>query len=136
MEPFVHLPQHRVVICKRCRFACVANEVPAHLRTRHADVPVAERHATARAVQQLPDIIRTQEDLAGFEFPPPTAEAILFLGPPRPDGLKCRVCPYVVCHPKKIQEHARKVHGWHNQQRSGRPSAGSGPPSPFDEELP
>ncbi|KAK4120443.1 hypothetical protein N657DRAFT_648938 [Parathielavia appendiculata] len=122
MEPFVHLPQHRVVICKRCRFACVANEVPAHLRTRHADVPVAERHAIARAVQQLPDIIRTQEDLAGFEFPPPTSEAIPFLGPSRPDGLKCR--------------HARKVHGWHNPLRSGRPPAGPGPLPLHDVELP
>lgn len=120
MDPFVHLPANRVVICSVCRFACVANEVATHLRTRHRDISPAKRQNIVEAVEQTHNIIRSQAELIGFQFPEPTTEPIRFLEPPKPDGLKCLLCPYISRHLQKIQAHCRINHGWKNQRKRGR----------------
>ncbi|KAL6405826.1 hypothetical protein AUP68_10965 [Ilyonectria robusta] len=121
MEPFVYLERYRVVICKKCGFACVSNEVPTHLRIRHRDITPTNRNKAAKNIERIPGIIKSQSELADFQFPPLTASPIPFLSPPQPDGLKCRKCPYIARQVQKIQAHCRDCQEWHNTQGRGRP---------------
>lgn len=123
MFPFVYVSTYRVVICAICRFACVANEVGTHLRTRHRDISTIERQIIIKAVQQTPNIIRNQAELREFQLPSPTSEPISFLELPRSDGLKCLMCPYISRHVQKIQAHCRVAHGWKNERKRGRLTA-------------
>ncbi|KAH7109811.1 hypothetical protein EDB81DRAFT_704547 [Dactylonectria macrodidyma] len=134
MEPFIYLLQYRVVVCKICGFACVSDEVATHLQVRHRDLPPAERHKIAEEIGKIPNIIRNQQGLSGFRFPPPTADPIPYLRPPEPDGLKCRQCPYIARQRQRIQRHSHKSHDWHNPNGRGRPS--QNPPQPESEVLP
>src|SRR5205814_8344523 len=120
MEPFVHLPDLNIVICKDCKFACIAAEVRSHLQTRHKAIRLERRRAIEQEVEQIPGIIRSQADLLAFQFPSPDASPIQVLGKPATDGLKCRECPYIARQVCKIQEHCRKQHGWQNERRRGR----------------
>ncbi|KAL6411744.1 hypothetical protein AUP68_04118 [Ilyonectria robusta] len=121
MEPFVYLERYRVVICKKCGFACVSNEVPTHLRIRHRYMTTTNRNKAAKDIQSIPGIIKSQSELADFQFPPPTANPIPFLSPPQLDGLNCRKCPYIARQVQKIQAHCRDCQDWHNTQGRGRP---------------
>ncbi|KAJ0143400.1 Uncharacterized protein HZ326_13829 [Fusarium oxysporum f. sp. albedinis] len=98
MEPFTYLKTYRVPVCKKCEFACIANEVPTHLQTRHQDIPPAERRRVAQVIGNISDIIKDQSGLEDFQFPPPTISSVAFLAPPKPDRLKCQKCPYIVKH--------------------------------------
>lgn len=124
MEPFVYLERYRVSVCQKCRFACVSDEVPTHLQTQHQDITPAQRHKVARDIARIPGIIKDQLGLQDFQFPPPTISEIPFLIPPKPDGLKCRKCPYIAKQEKKIHKHFRTCHGWQNPQSRGRPKKG------------
>lgn len=123
MDPFVYLPAYRLVICQRCRFACVADETATHLQKRHPEIPPAERCRIVSVVKGINKIIRRQSDLENFKFPPPTTEPISYLEPPRSDGMKCRTCPHIACQIQKIQAHCRKKHNWINPRKKGRQPA-------------
>ncbi|OAQ71908.1 hypothetical protein VFPPC_12026 [Pochonia chlamydosporia 170] len=121
MDPFVYLARYRVVVCEKCGFACVSDEVPTHLLSKHRDLPITKRRTIAEAIAKLPHVRRNQTDLVDFEFPPPTAGPIPQLSPPQTNGLKCRRCPYVVRHKKMMKKHCRECHKWQNMQGRGRP---------------
>ncbi|KAL6408084.1 hypothetical protein AUP68_08457 [Ilyonectria robusta] len=62
-----------------------------------------------------------------------------FLIPPKPDGLKCRKCPYIAKQEKKIHKHFRTCHGWQNPRSRGRPKKGDidlAPERPWIEHVP
>ncbi|KAM5527658.1 hypothetical protein FOXYSP1_20020 [Fusarium oxysporum f. sp. phaseoli] len=126
MEPFTYLKTYRVPVCKKCEFACVANEVPTHLQTRHRDIPPAERRRGAQVIGNISGIIKDQSGLEDFQFPPPSISSVAFLAPPKPDGPKCR-------HVKKIKSHCHVCQHWNNPQRRGRPRQVS---SELEVELP
>ncbi|KAL7940006.1 hypothetical protein V8C42DRAFT_357967 [Trichoderma barbatum] len=123
MDPFVYLPVYRLVVCQRCRFACVADEIITHLQTRHPEIPSVERKRIVGTVQRINKIIHNQRELENFQYPPPTTEPIPFIEPPRDDGLGCVSCPYIACQLQKIQAHCRKEHNWTNPRKRGRLSA-------------
>ncbi|KAJ0121817.1 Uncharacterized protein HZ326_31671 [Fusarium oxysporum f. sp. albedinis] len=75
MEPFVHLPEFSIIICKSCQFAYIAKEADSHLRVRHS-MPTAERQVIIQQVQAIPGIIQDQAGLQAFPFPPPTTKPI------------------------------------------------------------
>jgi hypothetical protein len=76
MEPFVHLRELNVVICKVCKFACVADEVGSHLCMRHRAIGLESRHTIEQDVGQIPGIVWSQAELSGFQLPGPDARAI------------------------------------------------------------
>lgn len=120
MDPFDYLERYRVVVCKKCKFACVANEVTTHLRTRHKDITPTERSRISADILQIPHILRVQAELAHFQFPLPVTNPLPFLQTPRTDGLMCRRCPYIACQLQKIQAHCREKHQWRNTVCRGR----------------
>ncbi|KAH8661808.1 hypothetical protein BGZ61DRAFT_368981 [Ilyonectria robusta] len=68
MDPFVYLERYRVVICKKCGFACVSNKVPTHLRIRHRDITPTNRNKAAKNIKRIPGIIksaRAREEILG-----------------------------------------------------------------------
>jgi len=119
MEPFVHLPTLRVVVCKLCQFAIVTDEAVAHLRVQHPEIAASKRKDIAAAVQRVPSIIRSQTDLVGYTFPGRQSPPIPYIKPPETDGLKCIQCPYISRRPRKIQEHCRQAHEWTNEWQKG-----------------
>ncbi|KAL2104719.1 hypothetical protein VUR80DRAFT_9775 [Thermomyces stellatus] len=122
LEPLAYLQQFRLVVCKECRFACVADEVATHLRTRHKDLSPAVRRRIAEASAQLPSVIRTQAQLTGLQLPRPNSLPVPLIHPPKSDGLRCLECSYIARQTKRMKEHLRKAHGWRNPQGTGRPS--------------
>ncbi|PON20110.1 hypothetical protein TGAM01_v211033 [Trichoderma gamsii] len=120
MDPFVYLPEYPFVICSVCKFACVANEVAAHLQQQHIPATAAEVRRISDVVKAIPGIIKTQEELRQWSVPPPTTPPIPIIPPPEPDGLGCNECPYVARTPKTIRAHYRNKHEWVNDRGPGR----------------
>jgi hypothetical protein len=79
MEPFIHLSEYPFVICKSCQFACVANEVYAHIKNHHPAIQINRRREIVRAVAAIPGIICNQEELQNFPLPKPAAEPVPFI---------------------------------------------------------
>ncbi|KAH7231090.1 hypothetical protein BKA59DRAFT_409299 [Fusarium tricinctum] len=102
MEPFIYFETYRVLVCKKCKFACVANKVPTHLQTRHREIPSAERRKVAEFILNISGVIKDQLGLEEFRFPPLTISSVTFLTPPKLDRLKCRKYPYIIKYLKKI----------------------------------
>lgn len=119
MDPFVRLPEYPFVICRVCTFACVVDEVPAHLKKHHITINASERQRIHTVVSTIPGLIRNQAELRTFEPPEPTTEPIPFIAAPKSDGLACRTCRYVARHRQLIQNHCHKEHGWINERKRG-----------------
>ena len=114
MEPFIHLREYSLVVCRQCRFACVASEVSTHLKKKHTEIAAEERERIAQAVDAVPGLVRDQAGLEDFRLPPRTTEPIPYLAWPKSDGLGCKTCGYVTRTTQWIQQHCRKEHGWAN----------------------
>ena len=121
MEPFVHIPEYPFVVCKTCKFACVAKEVLTHLKDWHASIKPKERRQIAGKVSTIPDIIQDQAGLSKFEFPPPTTDPIPFIAAAKNDGLRCdaEACEYVTRTERGMRKHGRKEHGWTTKRTKG-----------------
>ena len=87
---FRHLPEHHVVICKKCRFAPILNQIRRHLKDHHPQIPVKRRREVALAVQSVPDVAHRTQDVVypRSRHGPVDDLTVLFY---RND------CPYIVC---------------------------------------
>ncbi|KAK3896635.1 hypothetical protein C8A05DRAFT_20434 [Staphylotrichum tortipilum] len=112
MEPFVYMPEYPFVVCTECQFACVAAEVPSHLRTKHRHIQATERSRIAKIVDNIPGITRRQDQLRSFRFPAPTAAPVRFIAAPVSDGIRCDSCGFVVRTITGMRQHCREEHGW------------------------
>lgn len=121
MEPFVQISGYPFVVCKSCRFACVAKEVNSHLKEWHASVNPKERKQIADEVGSIEGIIKDQAGLATFKLPPPTTDPIPFIAPPETDGLRCndKACQYVARTERGMREHCRIHHRWVSKRKKG-----------------
>ncbi|EXL68003.1 hypothetical protein FOPG_15909 [Fusarium oxysporum f. sp. conglutinans race 2 54008] len=122
IHPYVILSTYRLLVCQVCGFASVADEVTTHLRTRHRDIQPDHRQDMVEKINQIPNIIRNQDELRDLPYPTNTIEPIPYLTPPEPDGLKCRACGHIVRPVQKIQKHCTEKHQWINPRGRGRPA--------------
>ena len=122
MNPFIHLPQYSVIVCRKCKYAILPSQINTHLSNKKHGYSKEERQAIIQEVAKLPGLIQSEAQLEAFQFPPSIAKAIPELKAAKPNGLKCQSCAYVVCHRQLIQEHCRTVHRWENERKKGRPS--------------
>lgn len=53
---FHHYPEYRVIVCKKCQFSPVPDQVSTHLRTQHPRMTVKQRNRIVETVQKLPDL--------------------------------------------------------------------------------
>ena len=91
MEPFTILAPYGILVCKDCKWACLAREIPTHLRTYHKRLPAPQRTAIAQAVLRTPGLYKSQKDLKLFQLPQQAVQAIPELEGPYTDGLRCKV---------------------------------------------
>ena len=122
MEPFDHLPDHRIVICTvlSCRYAVLPSNIDTHLRVQH-QISVAKRRDIIHYIKAIPNIIMDQTQLqTEYQNPTPNESPIPQL-PVYTDGLACnyRACPYVYRGRNNIIRHCESVHGWVNPYKRG-----------------
>ena len=129
MNQFIHLPEFRVIVCKKCQYAVLPNEIDTHFtKSPVHDLSKASRQSIKEKVARVEGLIKNKEMLAeGFVYPPPTAPAIPMLGTPKTDGLRCTFesngerCRYVNRYEQPMREHCRDIHQWANVKKIGRP---------------
>ncbi|PON20011.1 hypothetical protein TGAM01_v211118 [Trichoderma gamsii] len=111
MDPFTHLPVFQLVVCKECKYACLSQHVPRHLRTIHQQLTHWRRQEIAALVQQIPDILAAAADLDRLYRPTEAIPAIPSLGEPCSTGIACREdgCVFVCTHRATILRHYRAV---------------------------
>jgi hypothetical protein len=119
MDPFIHFPEQRVVVCSKCKHAVLPSNINTHLRDedRHNMSP-EDRKGVIQEVEKVAGLIQEKMELNRLSFPPPNHPPIPVLQEPRGDGLKCqlqggqgRPCHYIACQLQKIQQHCREKHG-------------------------
>ncbi|KAH7116672.1 hypothetical protein B0J13DRAFT_653302 [Dactylonectria estremocensis] len=119
MEPFIHITEFPIVICKVCKFGCVANEVQGHIERKHTTITEEKANSIIKTVNEITGLIHSQAGLCNFPFPPPTIDPIPYIEPPKTNGLQCHTCDYVVRNVRKMQQHCRDKHGWQNDWKRG-----------------
>lgn len=72
------------------------------LELKSALLSTIERHKIEQAIQGIPNLFRTEEEL-----PPPSSYSIPYLADPKTDGLKCHKCSYICSQVQKMQSHCR-----------------------------
>ncbi|PON20109.1 hypothetical protein TGAM01_v211032 [Trichoderma gamsii] len=99
-----------------CKYACLSEHVPRHLRTIHQQLTRQRRQEIAALVQQIPDILATAADLDRLYRPTGAIPAVPSLGDPCSVGLACREdgCVFVCTHRATILRHYRMKHSWKN----------------------
>jgi Orsellinic acid/F9775 biosynthesis cluster protein D len=123
MNPFIHLPDYRVIVCAgpECKYAILPIHVDRHLSSSRHNYSKEQREQVIEEISQIQGLIQDTKGLELFEFPKPASPAIPELKAANPHGFKCRLCKYVICHRQLIQGHCRKVHKWKNERKKGRP---------------
>jgi hypothetical protein len=121
MDQFIHLPEFRVIICRKCQYAVLPSEIDSHFTKRLAHgLSKDSRRYIIRQVANISGLIQNQDELQrdGFIFPPLGSPAIPELQKPRIDRLGCpfitgdgKQCAFVVGHNQQIREYYRNVHG-------------------------
>jgi hypothetical protein len=113
MNPFIHLRDYRVIVCAgpKCKYAILPIHVDGHLSDARHNYNKEQREQVIKEISQIGGLIQNTRGLESFVFPKPTSPAIPELKAPKTDGIKCRLCEYVICHRRLIQEHCRIVHG-------------------------
>ena len=100
MNPFIHLPNYRVIVCTgpQCKYAVLPIHVDSHLSNVRHNYKKEQREQVIKEIQQIPGLIQDPKGLESFTFPQPSSPAIPELGAAKPNGFKCRLCKYVICH--------------------------------------
>jgi hypothetical protein len=83
----------------------------------------------------IPNVLQSRVELSQLQYPPPSAEPIPCLAPPKLDVLECRHCSYKIRQVQAMQEHCAKSHNWVNPRGKGRPTTGhpTADPLPWSE---
>lgn len=132
MDPFVHFPVQRVIVCSACKHAVLPNAVDSHLGDRDThNMPKEDREGIIQEIQAIDGLITDRAELNRLVFPPARSPPIPVLQEPRTDGKQCQFpkqdgqpCGLISCQVRKIQEHCRAVHKWENPRKKGRPGTG------------
>ena len=124
MNPFLHLPNFRVIVCSgpRCKYAILPIHVDSHLSDPRHNYNPEQREQVIQEISQINKLIQDPRGLESFQFPKPNSPAIPELRAAMSDGLQCKQCPYICRNERKMQGHCKDVHDWVNVQGKGRPS--------------
>jgi hypothetical protein len=131
MDQFIHLPEFRVIICKKCQYAVLPSQIDSHFTPKRPHgYKKEERRRIIGRVAEIDNLIQDEEALkqCEFTFPLDTVEPITALAAPQVNGFRCTfevpekgTCPYVCNCIRQMQEHSWEVHGWKSTNKGGRP---------------
>src|SRR6266480_4433798 len=122
MEYFIHLPQHRVMACKECRYAVLSSQIDRHLTSAKHRIPAARRRAIHDEIQAWPRLFQTEADLEQLHVQAgvrPHLEQLELYA----DGRKCHIYNYIMRTDEGIRKHCRTQHGWTNIWKRGGQTA-------------
>src|SRR5271168_4067523 len=113
MNPFIHLPSHRTIVCvgPKCKYAILPVHVDSHLSDPRHNYNREQREQVAQQISQIEGLIQDTRGLESFAFPEPASPAIPELKPAK-EGLQCIECRYICCHIAKMQKHCKDAHQW------------------------
>jgi hypothetical protein len=99
-----HLPEHRVLICKECRYAIQPSAISSHLKGLH-HIYRSERQELVEYANEL-----QLADPRDVVLPPPDSAPIPSL--PTQNGLACKVdgCTYLCVTAKRMMSHWVTAH--------------------------
>ena len=81
-----------------------------------------QRNRAAYTLKKLPKMIQKETELDNYPAPVSVRKAIPYLGQPRTDGLKCRLCSHMCRNARMMQTHHRQEHGIVSERVVGAPS--------------
>ncbi|KAJ4194612.1 hypothetical protein NW759_016497 [Fusarium solani] len=126
IRPFIYLDEYPFVICKSCSIGIIASEVMNHLKSKHSQIDRKDRKRINAAIMTMDGVAKDQAELRCWALPPPTTGPIVYIKPPKNDGLGCQHCPYVVRDTVQIRKHYREQHGLTNgPKRTGSTRRGT-----------
>jgi len=130
MDQLIHLPEFRVIICKKCKYAVLPSQIDAHFTPQRPHGFVKqERERIAKGLAKVNRLILNEKALKQCEFPFPvdTTEPIAALQAPQTNGFRCTfgvergfICSYVCGSDRNIRKHAFEAHGWKTPSGRGR----------------
>jgi Orsellinic acid/F9775 biosynthesis cluster protein D len=111
MNPFIHLPKYRVIVCTgpKCKYAVLPVYVDSYLRDLRHDYDKEQQEQVVQEISQIDGLIQDAKGLESFTFPERTSPAIPELNPAK-EGLQCVQCRYICCNPVKMRDHCKGVH--------------------------
>ena len=97
MNPFIHLPNYRVIVCAgpRCKYVVLPIHVDSHLGDARHNYSKEQREQVIQEISQINGLIQDNRGLVSFKFPNLDSLAIPELRTAMSDGLQCRQCPYI-----------------------------------------
>ncbi|KAK3619415.1 hypothetical protein LTR56_024041 [Elasticomyces elasticus] len=116
-EYSIHLPQHRIAVCRKCRHAVWPSQVTSHLRDRHRPLTLPTRVAIAQDLLAWPDLCRNHDDFTlpcSLDAPLPGLAI-------RRDGLHCLLdsCTFIGRTQGTLRSHWHTAHKWSAGERPG-----------------
>lgn len=112
IQTFVHYPQFKVIVCKKCSYAVTQAQFPAHLFNSHRFLPAKTRREMVEVVKGIKDLAEEEKEVV---YPEPGSPAIPHL-PKFKNGKKCIPCGYIRRTLSDIQQHCRDKHKWENSR--------------------
>jgi hypothetical protein len=80
MDPFVYLPEYRVVVCVKYKHAVLLSNIDTHLRDENThNMPKESRGLVVQEIQKLQGLIISRADLNRLVSPPAGNPPILVL---------------------------------------------------------
>lgn len=127
MEYFIHLPEYRVIVCRKHQYAVLPSNIDRHFQKKHGLEP-AERRRISEQVAKINGLITNEFVLqqTPFPFPPATSNPVDGLAPPRIDGLRCAFqvdgsrCEYIGFSRQSMHLHCTDLHKWENPRIKGQ----------------
>jgi superfamily II DNA helicase RecQ len=118
---FEHLPQYKIIVCKRHRYAVPPFQINTHIQAHHNWEPKSIRVDVVAYVSQLTELAWIHEDVV---YPEAGSEAIpnvpVFNNAYECSGNETIVgCGYVCQTKKVIQKHCRDEHQWQTGKQQG-----------------
>jgi len=123
MDHFIHLPEFRIIVCKKCQYAILPSHIDAHFAAKPHKLGPKERQNIAVEVAEINELIGDEETLRRSEitFPLATSAPIVALGKPLENGLQCTLCQHICCTERGMRTHQWKEHQWKSKRKGGRP---------------
>jgi hypothetical protein len=90
IDPFMHLLEYKVIVCIKCKYAVLLNNIDTHLRDENThNIAKESKGLIVQEIQKIQGLITSKSDLNRLIFPLASNPPIPVLQEPRIDGKKC-----------------------------------------------
>ncbi|KAH6960103.1 hypothetical protein DER45DRAFT_481543, partial [Fusarium avenaceum] len=96
-RPFIYLEKLSLMVYSIYKYAVLANGIRNYLLYRRYQYSLSAGKKTKiiSIVSTIPGILKKQDNLLGFRFPPPETKPLPFIEVPKHNGLQCNNYSYI-----------------------------------------